>query len=491
MENDRNIPLLCDYYEYTMANGYLENGLQDRVVYFDIFFRTVPDKGGVCIFAGLEQLVDYILNLRFSDSDVEFLRSKNTFSEEFLEYLRNFRFTGDVWAVPEGTPVFPGEPLVTIRAPIIQAQILETFALLTINHQTLIATKANRIVRAAKGRTVLEFGSRRAQGTDAAVLGARAAYIAGCGGTACTVSDKWYGIPASGTMGHSWVMMFDSEYEAFKSFCELYPDNATLLVDTYDTLGSGIPNAIKAFKDVLIPRGITKCAIRLDSGDFAFLTKKARKMLDDAGLTECKIVVSNALDENLIKDLLAQGAVIDAFGVGDNLITSHSDPVLNGVFKLVAIEDQGKIVPKIKISDNTEKITTPHFKKVYRVFDHLGMAVADLVCVHDETIDESKPLELFDPAATWKRKTLTDYTVKELRVKVIENGELVYELPTLDQIRKTCEDGMNVMWEEVKRFSNPHNYYVDLSQVLWDVRNALLNEARRLRIAWRLFEIRD
>ena len=474
MENDRNIPLLCDYYEYTMSNGYVKNGLHDRMVYFDIYFRNVPDKGGFCVFAGLEQLVDYIINLRFTESDVEFLRSKNTFSEEFLQYLKDFRFTGDVWAIPEGTPVFPGEPLITIRAPIAQAQILETFALLTINHQTLIATKASRIVRAAAGRTVLEFGSRRAQGTDAAILGARAAYIAGCGGTACTVSDKWYGIPASGTMAHSWVMMFDSEYEAFVKFCELYPDNATLLVDTYDTLNSGIPNAIKAFKTL----GISKCAIRLDSGDFSFLTKKARKMLDDAGLPNCKIIVSNALDENLIKDLLDQGAIIDGFGVGDNLITSHSDPVLNGVFKLVATEKDGKIVPRIKISENVEKITTPHFKKVYRIYDADGMAVADLICVHDEVLDTSKPLELFDPAATWKRKTMTNYTVKELMVKVIENGELACDLPSLQQIREHCSKELDTLWEEVKRFANPHQYYVDLSQKLWDIKNDLINESR-------------
>ncbi len=478
MEYDRNIPLLCDYYEYTMANGYVENGLQDRIVYFDIYFRNVPDRGGFVVFAGLEQLVDYIVNLRFSDSDIEFLRSKNTFSERFLRYLKDFRFTGDVWAIPEGTPAFPGEPLVTIRAPMAQAQILETFALLTINHQTLIATKANRIVRAARGRTVLEFGSRRAQGTDAAILGARAAYIAGCGGTACTVSDKWFGVPASGTMAHSWVMMFDSELEAFKAFCELYPNNATLLVDTYNTLESGIPNAIRAFKEVLIPRGHNNFAIRLDSGDFAFLTKKARKMLDEAGLTQCKIVVSNALDELLIKDLLDQGAVIDAFGVGDNLITSHSDPVLNGVFKLVAMENEDKIVPRIKISENVEKITTPHFKKIYRVYDESGMAIADQLCIHDETIDTSAPLELFDPKATWKRKTLQKYSVKELMVKVIENGEIVYDMPSLEDIRAYCSKELDTLWEEVKRFSNPHQYYVDLSQALWDCKSELIRTSK-------------
>ena len=478
MEYARNIPLLCDYYEYTMCNGYVEKGIENKIVYFDIFFRTVPDHGGFAVVAGLEQLVDYIVNLRFSDSDIEFLRSKNTFGEKFLNYLKEFRFSGDVWAIPEGTPVFPGEPLVTIRAPVAEAQILETFALLTLNHQTLIATKASRVVRAAMGRTVMEFGSRRAQGTDAAILGARAAYIAGCGGTACTVSDKWYGVPASGTMAHSWVMMFDSEYEAFKAYCETYPNNASLLVDTYDTLNSGIPNAIRAFKDVLLPRGITKCAIRLDSGDLSFLTKKARQMLDEAGLKDCKIVVSNALDEWLIRDLLDQGAVIDAFGVGDNLITSHSDPVFNGVFKLAAIEEDGEIIPKIKISENVEKITTPGFKKIYRIYDRNGKAVADQICVYDEVIDKSKPLELFDPQATWKRKTLKGFEAKELMVKVIENGTLIYDLPPLDEIRRHCAEEMDTLWDEVKRFSNPHHYYVDLSQKLWDIRNELLNQAR-------------
>ncbi|MFA6804605.1 MAG: nicotinate phosphoribosyltransferase [Candidatus Methanomethylophilaceae archaeon] len=472
---DRNIPLLCDYYEYTMSNGYEEFGLGDRIVYFDIFFRRIPDNGGFAIVAGLEQLIDYLKDLHFSESDIEFLRSKGIFGEKFLNFLKDFRFTGDVWAIPEGTPVFPGEPIVTIRARASEAQILETFSLLTINHQTLIATKANRIVRAADGRTVLEFGSRRAQGTDAAILGARAAYIAGCGGTACTVTDKWYGVPASGTMAHSWVQMFDSEYEAFKAFCELYPTNATLLVDTYNTLKSGVPNAIRAFKEVLLPKGITKCAIRLDSGDFSFLTRKARKMLDDAGLKDCKIVVSNALDEWLIRDLLDQGACIDAFGVGDNLITSHSEPVFNGVYKLVAMEDpDGKIVPKIKISENVEKITTPHFKKVYRLFGPDGMAIADQICVHDEVIDDSKPLEIFDPDVTWKKSLLTDFTAKELMVPIFKDGKLVYDMPPLDEIRKYCREQTDTLWDEVKRFANPHCYYVDLSKELWEIKQDLI-----------------
>ncbi len=473
--NSRNIPLLCDYYEHTMGNGYMGSGMKDKKVYFDIFFRRVPDKGGFAVAAGLEQLVDFIINLRFSDSDVEFLRSKNIFSEEYLQYLKDFRFTGDVYAIPEGTPVFPGEPIVIIRADAIQAQLLETFSLLTINHQTLIATKASRIVRAAEGRAVSEFGSRRAQGTDGAIMGARAAYIAGCAGSACTVADKWYGVPVSGTMAHSWVQMFDSEYDAFKAYCKMYPNNATLLVDTFDTLRSGIPNAIKVFKEM----GISKCAIRLDSGDLAFLTKKARKMLDQAGLTDCKIVVSNALDEWLIRDLVDQGACIDAFGVGDNLITSHSDPVFNGVYKLAAIEDEnGNIIPKIKFSENVEKMTTPHFKKVYRIFDKNGMAIADQICVYDEVIDSSKPLELFDPLATWKRKTVTDYTVKELLVPVIKDGKQVYSLPSLQDIREYHMQQMDTLWDEIKRFSNPHTYFVDLSQKLWDIKDKMILENR-------------
>ena len=479
MMNSRNIPLLCDYYEYTMSNGYLEKGLEDRIVYFDIFFRKVPDNGGFAIAAGLEQLISYITELHFDDSDIEFFRSKGIFGEKFLNYLKDFRFTGDVWAVPEGTPVFPGEPLVTIRAPAMQAQMLETFALLTINHQTLIATKASRIVRAAEGRVVLEFGSRRAQGTDAAILGARAAYIAGCGGTACTVSDKWYGVPASGTMAHSWVQMFDSEYDAFKAFCELYPDNATLLVDTYDTLNSGIPNAIRAFNDTIRKTGKGKCAIRLDSGDLAFLTKKARKMLDDAGFQDCKIIVSNALDEWLIRDLLNQGACIDGFGVGDNLITSHSDPVFNGVYKVVAVEDKdGNITPRIKVSDNLEKITTPHFKRIFRLYDSEGKAIADQICVHDETIDDTKPLRIFDPDATWKSKVIRDFKAKELMVQVIKDGKVVYDMPSLKEIRDHCARQMDTLWEEVKRFANPHQYYVDLSQKLWDVKDELLRKSR-------------
>ena len=400
-----NLTMLCDFYELTMGNGYFEKGYKDRITYFDLFFRRCPDGGGFAIAAGLEQIIEYIQNLHFSAEDIEYLRGRNLFSEEFLAYLADFRFTGDIWAVPEGTPIFPQEPIITVRAPAIEAQLIETFLLLCINHQSLIATKASRVVRAAQGRTVLEFGSRRAQGADAASLGARAAYIGGCNGTACTISDQLYGVYAGGTMAHAWVQMFDSEYEAFKAYCEMYPNNATLLVDTYNTLKSGVPNAIRVFNEVLKPKGSTKCGIRLDSGDMAYLTQKARKMLDDAGWTECQISVSNSLDEYIIQDILRQGAKIDMFGVGERLITARSEPVFGGVYKLAAVvNDDGEIVPKIKISENVGKITNPHFKKLYRfIGKDTGKAIADYLCVHDETVDDSKDIEIFDPEATWKR----------------------------------------------------------------------------------------
>ena len=360
--NDKlNMTMLCDFYELTMGNGYFEKGYKDRITYFDLFYRRCPDGGGFAIAAGLEQIVEYIQELHFSEEDIAYLRSRNMFSDAYLNYLANFKFTGDIWAVPEGTPVFPKEPILTVRAPAIEAQLIETYLLLCVNHQSLIATKANRIVRAAEGRAVLEFGSRRAQGPDAAMLGARAAYIGGCHGTACTIADQLFHVKASGTMAHAWVQMFDTEYDAFKAYCEMYPHNATLLVDTYDTLKSGVPNAIKAFNEVLKPLGITQCGIRLDSGDMAYLTQKARKMLDDAGWTDCRISVSNSLDEHIIRDVLRQGAKIDLFGVGERLITARSEPVFGGVYKLVAVEDQeGEIKPKIKISENVGKITTPH-----------------------------------------------------------------------------------------------------------------------------------
>ncbi len=480
-KNEANMTMLCDFYELTMGNGYFESGYSDRMTYFDLFFRTVPDKGGFAIAAGLEQAIDYINDLHFSAEDIEYLRSRGCFSEKFLEYLRDFKFTGDIYAVPEGTPVFPKEPLITVRAPAIQAQLLETYLLLTINHQTLIATKANRIVRAAQGRTVLEFGSRRAQGASGAIYGARAAYIGGCNGTACTISDQMFGVPAGGTMAHSWVQMFDSQYEAFKTYCEIYPDNAVLLVDTYNTLKSGIPDAIRAFNEVLRPRGITKCGIRLDSGDMAYLTRRARKMLDDAGWPECRISVSNSLDEFIIQDILQQGACIDMFGVGERLITAESDPVFGGVYKLAAVEDdEGNIIPKIKVSENVIKITNPHFKKLYRFYGRdTGKAIADYLCVWDETVDDSQNIVIFDPEATWKEKEVYNFEARELMVPIFKNGKLVYNRPTLDEIQSYCRQQVDTLWDEVKRFDNPHNYYVDLSQKLWNIKNELLRSGNK------------
>ena len=478
---DRNLTMLCDFYELTMANGYLKSGMKEKIVYFDVFYRSNPDHGGYAIAAGLEQVVEYINTLEFTDDDIAYLRTKGCFGEDFLEYLRGFKFTGDIWAIPEGTMVFPGEPLMTVRAPVMEAQFIETYILMMINHQSLIATKASRIKRAAKGRTVSEFGSRRAQGGDAAILGSRAAYIGGCDSTACAVADQVYGVPAGGTMAHSWVQMFDTEYEAFRAYCEVYPNSATLLIDTYNVLESGLPNAIKAFKEVLLPKGITKCAVRIDSGDITYLTKKIRQKLDAEGLTECRIIASNSLDEYIIRELIRQGACIDGFGVGERLITAKSDPVFGGVYKLCAVESaDGEILPKIKISENVGKITTPHFKKVYRLRGReTGKAEADLICVYDETVDDTQPIELFDPEHTWKRKVLEDFTAEELLVPIFKNGEQVYKLPTIQQIRKHCEEEIEGMWDEVRRFTNPHNYYVDLSEKLWQIKHDMISEHRR------------
>lgn len=469
---NENYTMLFDFYELTMGNGYFASGKKDTISYFDVFFRDIPDGGGFAIAAGLDQVIEYIRNLNFTDKDIAYLRGKNLFSSEFLDYLKGFHFSGDIWAVPEGTPIFPGEPIMTVRAPAIEAQFIETFLLLTLNHQSLIATKTNRIVRAANGRPVSEFGSRRAQGTAAAILGARAAYIGGCDSTACTIADELYGVPAGGTMAHSWVQMFDSEYEAFDTYCKIYPNSATLLIDTYNVIKSGLPNAIKAFK----ANGIEKCAVRIDSGDIAYLSRKVRKMLDEAGLPNCKIVVSNSLDEYIIRDLLNQGSQIDAFGVGERLITSKSAPVFGGVYKLCAVEDEsGNIIPKIKISENTAKITNPHFKKVYRVFSKdTGKAEADLICVHDESFDETLPLTIFDPVYTWKRKTYENYELHELLVPIFVSGELVYNRPTTAEIRAYCADQLSKLWDEVKRFENPHNYYVDLSERLWSIKQDML-----------------
>lgn len=482
MDVHTNYTMLCDFYELSMANGYFQTPLRDRITYFDVFFRRVPDGGGFAIAAGLEQVIDYIQNLHFTEEDIAYLRGKSGFTEEFLDYLRTFQFTGDIWAVPEGTPIFPGEPILTVRAPAVQAQFIETYLLLELNHQSLIATKANRIVRAAAGRPVAEFGSRRAQGASGAILGARASYIAGCAGTACVQADRDYGVPATGTMAHSWVQMFPDEYTAFKTYCELYPHNATLLVDTYNVLRSGVPNAIRVFKEVLEPQGISQCGIRIDSGDLAYLSRKARKMLDAAGLYHCKIVASNSLDEYLIRDLLLQGAKLDSFGVGERMITSKSDPVFGCVYKLAAIEDEnGKIIPKIKISENASKITTPHFKKVYRLYDNeSGEAFADVMCLHDEVIDDTKPIELFDPENTWKKKHFSNFTAKSILEPIFRGGKLVYRVPTIEEARDYCDRQIRRLWEEVKRFENPHRYYVDLSPKLWRIKNDMLEEMRHI-----------
>lgn len=472
----RNLTMLTDFYEITMANGYFKNNFKDTIAYFDMFYRKVPDGGGFVIMAGVEQLVDYLANLRFTDEDIEYLRSKG-FGEDFLDYLANFEFTCDVWAVPEGTPVFPGEPIVKVKGPVIQAQFIETMLLLCINHQSLIATKANRISRAAGEKTVMEFGSRRAQGADGAILGARAAYIGGCVGTACAISDEMFGVPALGTMAHSWVQLFDSELDAFKAYAKEYPDGCTLLVDTYNTLKSGIPNAIKTFDEVLKPLGKRPKGIRIDSGDIAYLSRKARKMLDEAGYPDCQIVASNSLDEYIIRDMLLQGAKIDSFGVGERLITSSSSPMLGGVYKLCAVEKNGEIIPKIKLSENVQKITTPGNKRAYRLYDkETGKAIADLITLASERIDESQPYELFDPDYTWKRKTVTNFVAKELLEPLFSKGKCVFEKKDVKEIREYCKAQVATLWDEVTRFENPHNYYVDLSQPLWDLKHELLSK---------------
>jgi nicotinate phosphoribosyltransferase len=473
----RNLSMLMDFYELTMSNGYLVNGLHERVAVFDLFFRSLPDNAGFAIFAGLEQFVDYLRALSFTGDDIEYLRSKKIFDERFLEYLRTFEFSCDVWAMREGSPMFPGEPVIVVRGPVIQAQMLETMALLTINHQSMIATKANRIVRAAQGRPIMEFGARRAQGGDASVYGARAAFIGGCKSSSNTIADRDLSVPATGTMAHSWVQSFDSELDAFRAYAETYPQSCTLLVDTYNTLKSGIPNAIRVFDEVLRPKGRRPRGIRIDSGDIAYLSKKARKMLDDAGYGEVSIIASTALDEYIIRDLLIQGAEVDSFGVGESLITSKSSPVMGGVYKLVAMEKNGGFAPKIKVSETLEKITTPGFKTSYRVFSReTGQAIADYVTLFDETPDPAEPLVLFDPNAPWKKKTVENYELEKLLVPVFKNGRRVYDPPKLDEIQAYCAKELERLWDEVKRFEYPHAYYVDFSRRLYDMKQSLLME---------------
>lgn len=479
MNEERNLSLLMDFYQLTMANGYFSNGYKDKIAYYDLYYRQAPDGAVFAIASGIDSVIDYIENLHFSDEDIEFLRSKNIFNDEFLEYLRNFKFECDIKAVRDGSIIFPNEPILTVRGPFIQAQLLETMLLLLINHQSMIATKASRIVRSAEGRTVLEFGSRRAHGADAANYGARASYIVGANGSANTLADFLYGVPASGTMAHSWVQSFDSEYEAFEVYAKTYPDSTVLLVDTYDTLNTGIPNAIKVFDNVLKPMGKRPQGIRLDSGDLAYLSKKARVMLDEAGYEDCKIVASSSLDEFKIRDIIHQGGKIDIFGVGERLITSKSNPVFGGVYKLVAVEQNGEIVPRIKISENIEKITTPGVKQVYRIYDkETNKAKADLITLDGEQIDENEPLTIFHPLYTWKRKTINNFYAKPLLETIYEKGKLVYERPDIEQVKKYHEKEMTTLWEEHIRLDQPQIYKVDLSQKLWDLKNDLLNKAK-------------
>lgn len=471
MMEKSNLTMLTDFYEITMANGYFCTDMADDIACFDMFFRRIPDDGGYAIMAGLEQVIEYLENLEFTDEDIAYLRKQKTFSEDFLKYLSEFKFTCDVWAIPEGTPIFPGEPILTVRGPVMQAQFVETMILLIVNHQSLIATKASRIVRAAAGRPVMEFGTRRAHGTAAAVYGARAAYIGGCAGTACTLSDRDFGIPALGTMAHSWVQMYEDEYEAFKKYAEIYPSNCVLLVDTYNVLKSGVPTAIRVFKEMK-PE---KMGIRIDSGDITYLTRQARKMLDEAGLEDCTIVVSNSLDEYLIRDVILEGACIDSFGVGERLITAKSEPVFGGVYKLSALEKDGKLIPKIKISENVEKITNPGFKTVYRLFDRdSNRALADVIVLDGETIPDDGEYEIFDPNAVWKRKKISNFYAKNLREQIFKDGKCVYKSPSIDEIKDYCRQQLDAMWDEMKRFENPQSYYVDLSYDLWKLKHDMI-----------------
>lgn len=476
-----DLALLTEGYELTMADGFMGAGMKDTVAYFDLFFRRVPDNGGFAIAAGLSKVIDYLEHLHFREEDIKYLKSKGI-SDELASYLKDFKFTCDVWAIPEGTPIFPNEPIIKVRGPIIEAQLIETMLLLSINQQSLIATKANRLVRAAHGTAVAEFGTRRAQGVDEAVYGARAAYIGGCVATSGVIPEKEFGIPSVNTMIHSWVQLFDSEYDAFCEYARRHPDDCTLVVDTYDTIRSGIPNAIKAFDDVLAPLGKRPKSVRIDSGDITYLSKRVRKMLDVAGYPDCDIMASNSLDEHLISDMVSQGAKVDCFIVGERLITSASSPLFGGVYKLSAIEKDCKTVPKINLSENVRKITIPSSKQVYRLIDKdSGKAIADVLTLDDEIIDETKPYVLFDPDFTWKRKEIENFVTRKLLVPIFKGGKKVYEEPSLKEIRDYCLRQTDTLWDEVKRFENPHKYYVDLSKNLWAERNGLIEKFKGIK----------
>lgn len=476
----RNLTMVMDFYELTMSNGYFKEQDRDSRVAFDVFFRKNPDGGGYSIFAGLEQIIEYIRDLHFDEDDIAYLRERGIFEEEFLEYLQNFSFRGDVYAFPEGTIMYPNEPVITVIAPLIDAQLVETAILLQINHQSLVATKASRIVRAAQGRVVSDFGARRAHNMDAAVYGARAAYIGGVDSTATVLSGKAFQIPVGGTMAHSWVMYYEDEFTAFRKYAETYPDATVLLVDTYDVLKSGIPNAIRVAKEVLEPMGKRLRGVRIDSGDLAYLSKKTRKMLDEAGLTDCKIIASNSLDEYTITSLIEQGGCIDSFGVGERLITSKSDPVFGAVYKIAGVEQAGVFQPRIKVSENVEKITNPGLKKVYRIYDQTGKAVADLLGKYEEEIDLSQSFRYVDPVAPWRQRTFDDCTCKELQVPIFQNGKLVYELPALDEIREYVRKQMEEqMWSEEQRFENPHAHYLDMTPSYYDMKMELLYKMQK------------
>ena len=475
----RNISMMMDFYEMTMANGYFVNGGENTRVAFDVFYRRNPDNGGFAIFAGLEQIIEYVENMNFSAEDVEFFRAQNIFSEDFLTYLSNFHFHGDIYAFPEGTIMYPNEPFLTVIADLIDAQLVETAILSQINHQSLIATKARRIVRSAEGRIVSDFGARRAHNMDAATYGARAAFIGGVNGTATVSAGKMFGIPVNGTMAHSWVMYFNDEFEAFKRYAEIYPNSAVFLIDTYDVIHSGVPNSIRVAKEILEPAGHHLKGVRIDSGDLAYLSKRVRKMLDEAGLNDCKIIVSNSLDEFTITSLLNQGAAIDSFGVGERLITAKSEPVFGAVYKLVAIDEGGVFTPRIKISENVEKITNPGLKNVYRIYDESGHVIADMIALPDEKIDLSTPFRYIDPVKPWKQRSFTNCTAKKLLKLYVKDGRRVEQLPTLNKIRDYVKHQLeNEIWEEEQRFENPHRHYLDMTPNYYEMKMNLLYETR-------------
>ena len=481
--DERNLSLVMDFYELTMSQCYFNSEARERIVTFDLFYRKNPDNGGYAVFAGLEEIIGYIQNLHFEDEDIAYLRSLHKFSDAFLDYLRHFIFTGDIYAIKEGTPVFPYEPLIRVRAKIIEAQLLETAMLLCVNHQTLIATKARRIVKAAKGRAIMEFGARRAHNFDAANYGARAAYIGGVAGTATTYAGQKFGMPVLGTMAHSFVQSFDNEYDAFLAYAKTYPDSCTVLLDTYDTLKSGLPNAIRVAKEYLEPNGYRMQGVRIDSGDMAYLSKKIRKALDAAGMEDCNIVVSNSLDEYLIQSLISQGAQFNSMGVGENLVCSKSTPVFGGVYKMSAVYEDEKMIPKIKVSENVEKVTNPAFKDLYRIYDKETMkAIGDIMTVHGEVLDPNQDLTIYHQMNSWKNKTIPagTYIIKDLLEPIFINGELVYDVPELSAIRDYSEAEFSHMWDEILRFEYPQTYYVDLSKKLLDLKLKMLEDVKHV-----------